>query len=372
MIVAPDKPPDGARAAPALAYDRAGPYATRRGFRLLLVLTLLNTLMLAGFVVGPQIKPFAAEQWQQWQAARAAQRQLQVDAAVRHACLAYAPPAGLVAYEEDPAEAAKLLAPGDGKYGSAVPGLGAPSQPAARVRGPGDDPAVPSEFQPPVRASLPDAFTDFDGRANQTLFGGVTEPALLFLHERTTPRGTKHLVVVRLYPGYEFGSHDTFTDDHQTRTWTLGKSRRLAASAWDYPAPPASPRLASVWSVLLALPDRQRTLAEMPVRPRPVDASAALVSGAADEHPPVPIDYGNRLRVYAGQADPADASHFTIAYQLDGKAGTIDGWAKDTGVVLRPREGAPVAPDGGSSQAFNEFWDLTATPPASRPAAPPQ
>ena len=35
------------------------------------------------------------------------------------------------------------------------------------------------------------------------------------------------------------------------------------------------------------------------------------------------------LRFYAGQADPSDPSHFTIAYEMTGGRGTIDGWLKD-------------------------------------------
>jgi hypothetical protein len=34
----------------------------------------------------------------------------------------------------------------------------------------------------------------------------------------------------------------------------------------------------------------------------------------------------NAWRFYAGQPDPADASHFSIGYDADGKPGTIDGW----------------------------------------------
>ncbi len=37
------------------------------------------------------------------------------------------------------------------------------------------------------------------------------------------------------------------------------------------------------------------------------------------------------LRIFAGQPDDADASHFTIGYELDGKRGTIDGWLRNPG-----------------------------------------
>lgn len=35
------------------------------------------------------------------------------------------------------------------------------------------------------------------------------------------------------------------------------------------------------------------------------------------------------LIFYAGQFDPADASHFTIAYKRDGDPGVIDGYLRD-------------------------------------------
>lgn len=40
----------------------------------------------------------------------------------------------------------------------------------------------------------------------------------------------------------------------------------------------------------------------------------------------IPIEVAGRpLRLYAGQPDPLDPSHFTMRYEIDGKPGTIDG-----------------------------------------------
>ena len=36
------------------------------------------------------------------------------------------------------------------------------------------------------------------------------------------------------------------------------------------------------------------------------------------------------LRIFAGQPDPNDPSHFTIEYEADGKRGVIDGWLRDS------------------------------------------
>ena len=74
----------------------------------------------------------------------------------------------------------------------------------------------------------PEALKAFDfrvsgGGGGQGLFGSPAsdDPALLFLHERTTPRGTKYLVAVRLYPGYDIG-------------WTLNARYNYPFAAGDY------------------------------------------------------------------------------------------------------------------------------------------
>ena len=49
------------------------------------------------------------------------------------------------------------------------------------------------------------------------------------------------------------------------------------------------------------------------------------------------------LRLFAGQPDPLDESHFTIPYDAGGVAGTIDGWLQaDDGVKLVVRDGPAV------------------------------
>ena len=62
----------------------------------LLALTLLNTLMLAGVIVGPHVMPFAREKWQQWQVARALEKERLRIVAIQQLCLAHADPPTLV------------------------------------------------------------------------------------------------------------------------------------------------------------------------------------------------------------------------------------------------------------------------------------
>lgn len=45
------------------------------------------------------------------------------------------------------------------------------------------------------------------------------------------------------------------------------------------------------------------------------------------------FDWNRKVKLFAGRPDPADPSHFTIDYELDGRHGTIDGWLRDDDAV---------------------------------------
>jgi hypothetical protein len=52
-----------------------------------------------------------------------------------------------------------------------------------------------------------------------------------------------------------------------------------------------------------------------------------------------------RLRFYAGRPDPADPSRFTIPYEIDGRAGALDGRLDDDGgIIVHVREGGAAGP----------------------------
>jgi hypothetical protein len=362
----PEKPGPG-----SIEYDRgSGSAGSARRYRLLLALTLLNTLMLAGLIVGPYVMPFAREKWQQWQVARAMERERQRIAAFEQQCMDHAAPADQVVYEEDPVAAAKLLARPGGAYDVVMRDMGA---------------TVPPGYQPPVFANVPDYVREFDRLASGYVSGGggggglfagsATDAVLLFMHERTTPGGQKLLVEVWLTPGIHVGSNETQTDAGSYRTYTATKSRQLTARAWTVPPAPAEPLMAHEWTTLLALPDME----QLDMAQAPIDKQRrAVARGGGGARPnvstqPVPIHYGNRLRFFAGQIDPADPSHFTIGYQVDGQAGTIDGRVRDTGLVLRPSGGAPAGEEvmeklDNSRPPYDEVWDLIAPTNTTRPA----
>lgn len=56
----------------------------------------------------------------------------------------------------------------------------------------------------------------------------------------------------------------------------------------------------------------------------------------------IAVPRGQRLRLFAGQPDPTDPTHFTFDYELGGSRGTIDGWLREDsirGIALRARGG---------------------------------
>ena len=371
----------------SLEYERGtNPYISGRRYRVLLGLTLLNTLMLAGLIAAPYVMPFAREKWRQWQVARAQEKERQRILAFEQKCLDHADPPGKVEYEEDPAEAATLLATPGGGYWPAVRGVESLEERMLRRRRFGPvvtrAPTVPPGFQPPVRVVPPDYLREFDefagryggGRGGGGLFAGpspddASDPPLLFLHQRTTPAGERLLVDVRLYPGFGIGSRRTTDASGQSAIYHVSKHRRLVATAWTLPAAPDPPQRNAQTTVLLVLPDMAgREFGRAPLSPEDADGAERPATK------PAPIDYGNRLRVFAGQADPNVPSRFTIGYAVDGRAGTFEGTVRNDGIVLRPREGARLgaqqvidANGGTLSVPYDLAWDLAA-PATTRPA----
>jgi hypothetical protein len=71
----------------------------------------------------------------------------------------------------------------------------------------------------------------------------------------------------------------------------------------------------------------------------PITTSAnfhTLPPGPSHPLPDVP-------RLYAGQPDPTDDSHFTIKYEYSDRSGILDGWLKDDdSIVIEPRNEEPA------------------------------
>jgi hypothetical protein len=124
------------------------------------------------------------------------------------------------------------------------------------------------------------------------LYPPPDKAALLFLHERTTPSGERRLVCVMAWLDVLLGTHQQFM--------TIGI----------YEIDPAT------WK-------------NNPAQKNEVVRRIEGMFGPAD---PNRIDYAvprKPLRIFAGQADAQDRSHFTIEYEVGGERKMLDGYLRD-------------------------------------------
>jgi hypothetical protein len=117
-----------------------------------------------------------------------------------------------------------------------------------------------------------------------------SSPETLFLHERRTPGGESRLLVVR----------------------------RGMMDLWSFS-----------YVCLTATVVRPGSLLKLPVVDDQKDSvpSTRFVQGIGSHRA------SDRLRLFAGQPDASDPTHFTIRYDINGERGTIDGWLRDDGMV---------------------------------------
>jgi hypothetical protein len=132
----------------------------------------------------------------------------------------------------------------------------------------------------------PRAFTDFWPTLAQP-FGAIGDAAIIFMHDRASPSGRRGLIFVTVAVRYNLMSRRQYLTfeiiEIQPATWGAAAVARGGNGF----------RL---------------------IGPDPNTQYAARAE---------------RLRVFAGQADPSAPSHFTFDYELGGKRGTVDGWVRE-------------------------------------------
>ncbi len=313
-----------------MEYEKQETTILRRQYRRLMALTLLNTILLAGFIVGPSVGPMAKTQWKSFQEKRAQRQAVEARKTQYAAALQLPPlPADRVMYEENPDEAAKLLAIEHSPY---------------RVIGDASLVYLPPHpwTQPVYRTDTP----------VPSLFG--VNATILFLHARTDLKGRESLVRVQLRGNQSFNGAFSPSPGSE-HDYDVNTNRTLTASV-------ISEQAVAQGTRRLVL---QGGRAESHV-------TWIIGPGGNDDwtHGKVTLEPRGLFRFYPGQVDPSDASHFTIDYELDGQRGTIDGWLRENSVVeLLPRQGATVDRD---PNGFTVTWDTTikpaTTPPTSLPA----
>lgn len=306
---------------PELQYQAAPSPVTRGQIRLLLLLMLIQVVMTAQATYAPGVIGWVKNAWAEHQQAVAQRAQVKKNLADQQQCLAYAQPVGKVVWEEDPERAAKLLA--GGGYQPIVPT--------------GQGTEFLSEAVPPgASADLPKVLPE--SVTNGLSVQGSGTVAVVFLHARQTAGQAERLVGVAIhgdFRAFQDGNHQTTaTFDGSLFKWQTITAQSFATNGVD-----GTPVCDS--------PIRSTTLRLQPSN----EATEMVAHWAGPAQPGYPghltVQYKDQLRLYAGQADPADASHFTIAYDLDGQTGVIDGWLKPDGsVVLKPQAG----------MVANEVW----------------
>ncbi len=169
-------------------------------------------------------------------------------------CLTYAAPATEPVYDNDPAEAKRLL-----------------TLPRTYLADPRDG----ATFRLPIE------WIQFYMAAGF----GPQSSGTVFLHQRSTPRGQRRLVAIDL----------VFNPLSHERIITM--SERVLVPATPLRGPRAEPSTIRGDGLL------------------------------------IPVSPTDRLRVFAGQPDPNDASHFTIEYDLNGTRHVLDGWLVDEATI---------------------------------------
>lgn len=217
---------------------------------------------------------------------------------LQRAALRHTAPADRVVYEQDPAEARVLLGRGylpvfvgNPRYvglRSLAMQCGPPeSLDAPDANGPPEPPAV-AGHRAPAFVALPTLIP------SATMFG-----AGVFLHARRDPAGRQRLVIVQAIlreSGLPGRTPELYVGTYIPAGWRPG-GRIRGSSSW------------------------------RSVRP---------FEDFEDDTP---------VRLYAGQPDPADPSHFTIRYSRAGRGGTLHGYLGDDGrVTLEARGDAPGRP----------------------------
>jgi hypothetical protein len=129
--------------------------------------------------------------------------------------------------------------------------------------------------------------------------------ATLFVHERRNPRGESRLVVIEGIPG----AQGFVLDPGVLHPGSAFGEPRENTDAWINMNP--------FFEFGLPAPDSPRSA---------------------------------KLRIFAGQPDPADASHFTIGYEVGSAHFTIDAWLRDDDTIEFERHSTAIVHHGAERQ----------------------
>ena len=326
---------------PSLSYERPSGGISRWQFRLLCALLVLNLVVTVQSAYAPQLGKQVKQRWAAWQARRGAH-------AVNRVAFAFVEPADKVVWEEDPDAAARLLAGGGYR--------------AVKVEGLGNRPFL-ARWPRSAAATVPPAVDAFHRQHFRHPFPNVAgvqriepdETACVLLHRLRTPAGEDRVVMVFVWGSTDLrnlqipGSAGSGGPGDE---WTMPvpKSLRIDALSCLIGADGAVTHQRGDSAVLLI-----HSRSDLASRP-----TFTWTPPAGDQPERIKLAGAGVSRFYAGQPDPADASHFTIPYVVDGVPGTIHGRLRGDGsLTLEPTTGRAV----GSMW----YFDRSSTSPTTKP-----
>jgi hypothetical protein len=325
----------------SLEYVRPSAGITRRQFRIFLWLLFINTIIFASSVFGPGAGFFRGA-WDNYQERRAIKKRVEQQDALLQQAGKFTQAIDEVIYEENPAEAQRLLNSPIGYTvidvlrnggGGGQGGLfGGSARPAA-------------EWQLPVLRTEPPIVTQLRAQFSQQTGEKL---ATILLHNLKKPNGDDRLVWITADAEQPIAQDNA---NPQTQHYSANTKRAITAFVIEKTDNPNSVPAIDVAKHHVTLrpeiPDRQTTF--------------TLTESDDPQKTSFVIDPKGCFRFYAAQLDPKDPSHFTVDYALDGQRGTIDGYIKnDDSIIFAPRTGRITneRPDG-------KIWNPLAAPPTA-------
>ena len=154
----------------------------------------------------------------------------------------------------------------------------------------------------------------------------LTMPADAVVWELNKPSPTAANVADRVYGRIGRTWVDSTCVFLHARGPSDGEERLVSLGISDVTFNGEYPRRSGFWNCAVYVPSWQ--------------GASKLTVGGPCQFPPM-FFRGQTLRIFAGQPDPVDESHFTIRFERDGVEGFIDGYLKsDDSVVLEERASA--------------------------------
>lgn len=263
--------------------------------------------------------------------------------ALQNACLtAPVPPPNQIAYEEDPAEAARLALSGGyssdplHEYGVRHVGGQTPCDDANYLA------MIPGNlWHEPVAQKQSEEWKELSGTVGRVYWGQPEPDNSIFSHELVSPGGHHRLVHLAVARRGEL-TMEPFPLWPGPRTYRVRSRACLSVAVV---SPIGRQSFPYCWTGEIGI---QRPFSEDVIH---------WIKGRTWDDGKAELKPGDHLRLYAGQLDPADPSHFTVDYELPrGHRRTVNFFLlDDEHLVILPQTSPPSTQPGRST---DQVWRI--------------